>query len=200
MQAIDEGNTLACATTAVNIAGAGVPAASAGVLVPVPHVSRCPAASGKLSGNALGLVKLGDTRKQAEKAYTHSSNRGTRYEEFFCLTPIGVRVGYASPKAVAKLSSAEHKALAGRVIWISTSSAHYAVDGIRPGATVAAAAKKLKLGPVFRIGLNDWYLAPAGSATAVLKVRHDIVQEIGIASKQLTQGRAAQRLFLTSFS
>jgi hypothetical protein len=198
--AIDEGNTLACATTAVNIAGAGVPAASAGVLVPVPHVSRCPAASGKLSGNALGLVKLGDTRKQAEKAYTHSSNRGTRYEEFFCLTPIGVRVGYASPKAVAKLSSAEHKALAGRVIWISTSSAHYAVDGIRPGATVAAAAKKLKLGPVFRIGLNDWYLAPAGSATAVLKVRHDIVQEIGIASKQLTQGRAAQRLFLTSFS
>jgi hypothetical protein len=36
--------------------------------------------------------------------------------------------------------------------------------------------------------------------TAILKVRHDIVQEIGIADKELTQGRSAQRTFLTSFS
>jgi hypothetical protein len=86
------------------------------------------------------------------------------------------------------------------VIWISTSSAYYAINGVRPGATITAAAKKLKLGKVFRIGLNDWYLAPAGSVTAVLKVRDNIVQEVGIANKQLTQGRSAQRTFLTSFS
>jgi hypothetical protein len=200
VQPIDEGNTLTCTTAAVNIAGAGTPVTSAGVLVRVPFVARCPAATGKLSGAKIGLLKLGDTRKQAEKVYRHSSNRGTHYEQFFCLTPIGIRVGYASPKAVAKLSAAKRKALQGRVIWISTSSAYYAINTIRPGATVTAAAKKLKLGKVFRIGINDWYLAPAGSVTAILKVRHDIVQEIGIADKELTQGRSAQRTFLTSFS
>jgi hypothetical protein len=33
----------------------------------------------------------------------------------------------------------------------------------------------------------------------VLKVRHGIVQEIGIGDKLLTEGRSAQRTFLTSF-
>jgi hypothetical protein len=46
---------------------------------------------------------------------------------------------------------------------------------------------------------NDWYLAPASAATAVLKVRHGVIEEIGIGVKQLTQGRKAQRTFLTSF-
>jgi hypothetical protein len=85
-------------------------------------------------------------------------------------------------------------------VWASTASTHYAIDGIRPGATVAAAGKRLALGKVFAIGSNDWYLAPAGAGTAVLKVRHGIVQEIGIGNKPLTQTRAAQRTFLTSFS
>jgi hypothetical protein len=69
-----------------------------------------------------------------------------------------------------------------------------------PGATVTAASKKLKLGRVFHIGLNDWYLAPAGSATAILKARHGIVEEIAIADKVLTRRRSAQRTFLTSYS
>jgi hypothetical protein len=86
------------------------------------------------------------------------------------------------------------------VIWISTSSAYYAINGVRPGATITAAAKKLRVGKEFRIGLNDWYLAPAGPVTAILKVRHHLVQEIGIAERQLTEGRPAQRTFLTSFS
>jgi hypothetical protein len=200
VQAIDEGNALTCTTVAVNVAGAGSPARSAGVRVAVPHIAKCPGASGRLAGGRVGLVKLGDTRRQAEKAYKHSSNRGTRYEQFFCLTPIGVRVGYASPKAVAKLSPTRRQALLGRVIWISTSSAYYAINGVRPGATITAAAKKLRVGKEFRIGLNDWYLAPAGPVTAILKVRHHLVQEIGIAERQLTEGRPAQRTFLTSFS
>jgi Glycine rich protein len=200
VQAIDEGNTLTCAVAAVNSAGAGVPVTSAGILVPVPVVAHCPGATGTLSGQKVGLVKLGDTRKQAQKAYTHSSNRGTRYEEFFCLTPIGVRVGYASPKLLDKLSTGQRSKYTRRVDWISTASAYYAINGIRPGATIAAAAKKLKIGKEFRIGLNDWYLAPAGSVTAILKGRGGIVEEIGIADKQLTKGRTAQRRFLTSFS
>ena len=50
---------------------------------------------------------------------------------------------------------------------------------------------------MFVIGRNDWYLAPAGTAIAVLNVRDRVVQEIGIA---LTQGRTAQHAFLTRFS
>jgi DNA-binding beta-propeller fold protein YncE len=199
VQAIDEGTTLTCTTAGVNAAGVGVPVMSGGVLVAIPVVAKCPPATGKLSGATLGLLKLGDTRRQAEQAYKHSSSRGPRYEQFFCLTPRGIRVWYASPKALAILPASKRKALAGRVIWISTSSASYAVNGIRSGATIAAAARKLNLGKVFHVGLNDWYLAPAGSATAILKARHGIVEEIGIADKQLTQGRAAQRIFLTSF-
>jgi hypothetical protein len=166
----------------------------------VPHVAKCPAATGKLSGEKVGQVKLGDTRTQAQKAYSHSSGRGQRYEEFFCLTPIGIRVGYASPKALAILPAGQRSKLKGHVIWISTASAYYAIDGVRPGATIATAAKKLKLGTPFRIGSNDWYLASIGSVTAILKVRHNLVQEIGIADKQFTHGRAEQRTFLTSFS
>jgi hypothetical protein len=200
VQAIDEGNTLSCAVAAVNVAGAGSPVASAGVLVPVPYVARCPAATGKLSSTRLGPVKLGMTKAQARRAFTHSSSRGKRYEDFFCLTPIGIRVGYASPKSVKILPASSRGKLAGRVIWISTSSAFYAVKGIRPGATIAAASKALKVGKVFRIGINDWYFAPAGSATAILKVRHGLVEEIGLAEQQLTKSRTAQRTFLTSFS
>ena len=153
-----------------------------------------------MSGQTLGRARLGMTRVQARHAYTKSSNRGKRYEDFFCLTPIGVRVGYASPKLLAKLSGRERKQLKGRVVWASTSSGYYALAGIRPGATVGEAAKHLKLEAPFRIGLNYWYLASDGTVTAVLKVRNDIVQEIGIADRQITEGRAAQRAFLTSFS
>jgi hypothetical protein len=86
------------------------------------------------------------------------------------------------------------------VIWASTSSAFDAVHGIRAGATLAAARKALRTGAAFHVGKNTWYLAPNGSSTAVLKVRHAIVEEIGIATKTLTNGRKAQRAFLNSFT
>jgi hypothetical protein len=64
-----------------------------------------------------------------------SSNRGKKYEDFFCLTPIGVRVGYGSPNR---------------------------------------------------------------SSTAVLKVRGQIIEEIGISDKPLTTTHKAQLNFLKS--
>ena len=160
----------------------------------------CPGATGKLSGSTLGLVTLGITRARARRAYTHSSDRGTRFEDFFCLTPIGVRVGYASTVLLKTLSRAQRKRLSGRVVWASTSNAFYAVDGVRPGATLTAAHKHLQLTGPFHVGLNFWYLAPNGSSTAVLKVRHGIVEEIGIGDKQITQGHKAQLTFLKSFT
>ena len=51
----------------------------------------------------------------------------------------------------------------------------------------------------FRLGLNYWYLAPIKGATAVLKVRHGIVEEVGIADKQLTGSHRANRILMSSF-
>ena len=81
----------------------------------VTTIRGCPLATGRLSGQTLGLVKLGMTRAQARHAYTHSSDRGKRYEDFFCLTPIGVRVGYASPALLKTLPASERKRFEGRV-------------------------------------------------------------------------------------
>jgi hypothetical protein len=200
VQTGDEGLTLACTVTATDSTGPGAPAVSNTVHVPVPVVAHCPAATGKLGGITLGGLRLGMTRRQAQKVYQRSSDRGKRYQDFFCLTPHGIRVGYASPKLLKTLPDRQRKRLSGRVIWASTAYAYYSLQGVRPGATVAAAAKRLKLTPRFHIGLNYWYLAPNGSSTGILKVRNGTVEEIGIADKQLTRGRKAQRTFLTSFS
>ncbi len=161
--------------------------------------AHCPVVSGKLSGKKLGLVNLGMTRRKARKVYSDSSNRGKRYEDFFCLTPIGVRVGYASPKLLATLAAGRRKAFRNRVVWASTSDIYYTVKGVRPRTTVKAARNQLKLERPFYVGRNTWYLAPDGSSTAVLKVRHGIVEEIGIGDKQFTRTRKEDRVFLRSF-
>jgi hypothetical protein len=54
-------------------------------------------------------------------------------------------------------------------------------------------------GPI-QIGANTWYLAANGPSTGVLKVRGGLIEEIGIAAKQLTAGHAADVTFLHSFS
>ena len=200
VQTADEELTITCTVSASNVAGAGAPALSNGADVPVPHVAHCPAATGQLAGTTLGLLHLGMTRAQARKAYKQSSTRGFAYKDFFCLTPNGVRVGYASPALLKTLPRPQRGRYAGRVIWASTSNAFYAVRGVRPGATVMAADKALKLEAPFHIGLNFWYLAGNGASMAVLKVRGEIVEEIGIGVNALMRGRTAQRAFLTSFS
>ena len=105
-----------------------------------------------------------------------------------------------SPALLKTLPKRERGKYSDRVVWVSTSSAYYAVKGIRAGATVAAAGKKLKLEAPFHIGLNFWYLAPNGGSVAILKVRGGVVEELGIGDKVLLKGRKAQRAFLSSFS
>ena len=165
------------------------------------RANACPVPSGRLAGNDLGLVRLGMTRTQARRAYTHSSTRGRRYEDFFCLSPIGVRVGYASPKLLRSLPRGRRRAYSGRVVWASTSDVYYTVRGLRPDTPLSVARRHLRLSKPFPVGRNTWYLAPAGGSTAVLKVRHGLVEEIGIAYRALTpSSRRADRKFLTSFS
>jgi hypothetical protein len=195
----DEGTTLTCEITASNAKGASSPITSEGVTIPVPHVRGCPPATGALSGTTLGLVRLGMTSKQAHRAYAHSSTRGFDFKDFFCLTPQGVRVGYGSPKLLKTLPAGERAKFAGRVVWASTSNARYAVNGIRAGAALALAKEQLPHGYQFRLGLNDWYLARAAGVTAVLKVRHGLIEEIGLADQQLTGSHDADRELMASF-
>ena len=198
VQTLDEGTTLTCAVTAVNVAGMAT-SESKGVNVPVPVVPRCPGATGRASGVTLGLIKLGMTRARAHYLYRRHSDRGKQYEDFFCLTPIGVRVGYGSPKLLKILSKSERKQLLDRVVWSSTSNPFYSIDGVRPGESIAVASADLHTEPPFHIGLNYWYLARKTTSTAVLKVRDGVVEEIGIGDNVLTDGRKAQRIFMNSF-
>lgn len=177
-----------------------IPAGNSLAALPVAAAPGCPLASGTLRGKALGRVHLGMTRAQARTAYTRATNHHSKYEDFFCLTPIGVRVGYASPKLLARVRHSLRAALKGRVVWISTANPYFALRGVTPGATLAAARKHLRLGRPFHIGANDWYLVANGSSTGVLKVRKGIVEEVGIANKRITRTRKADRAFLGSFS
>ena len=84
-------------------------------------------------------------------------------------------------------------------MWASTANPFYSLRGIRPGQRLVSAAQRLRVGNDLQVGLNTWYFAPNGSTTTLLKVRHRIVEEIGIADKALTRGRRAQRRFIDSF-
>lgn len=160
----------------------------------------CPEATGRLSGRTIGGLRLGMTRAQARRAMVRSSDRGRRYEDFFCLTPTGIRVGYASPKLLRTLPPNVRRRVRGRVVWASTANRFYSLRGIRPGMRLSLARRRLALGRGFHVGRNWWYFGPSGSARGLLKVRHGIVEEVGIADTALTRGRRAQRTFITSFS
>ena len=120
--------------------------------------------------------------------------------DFFCLRPNGIRVGYPTPKFMRTLSRSLRRAVKGRAILALTANPDYALRGVRPGARLAKVTRRLKTGRAFHIGLNYWYLAPNGTSTAVFKVRHKIIEEIGIADKSLIRDHKAQVAFLNSFS
>ena len=196
---LDEGSTLNCEVTGSN-KGVSKTASSKKLKVPIPFVKGCPGATGSLTGSRMGLIHLGMTQAQARRAYSHHTDRGKQYEDFFCLTPIGVRVGYASPKLLKTLPSAEQKHLKGTVVWASTSNPHYALDGVRAGESVATATAQLDdTAPPLHIGLNYWYLAVKPGLTLVMKVRGHAVQEVGIAINSLTQSLQQQSTLMHSF-
>ena len=198
LETLDEGTTLKCVVTASNSAGQAS-AQSNTVTIPIPKVAACPGATGSMTGTTIGQITLGLTRSRARYLYRHHSNRGKQYEDFFCLTPIGVRVGYASPILLYGLGRHERAKYQDRVVWASTSNPYYSLDGIRAGESIATASRLLGTEPPFHIGLNYWYLARKAGYTAVLKVRGTVVQELGIADNALTKTRTAQNVLMHSF-
>jgi hypothetical protein len=85
-------------------------------------------------------------------------------------------------------------------VWISTSNPRYRLHGVRVHMTLSAARRHLAAGNLLHVGANDWYLAAAGSVTAVLKVRNGMVGEVGIAPRRFTLTVQQQRAFMRSSS
>ena len=120
--------------------------------------------------------------------------------DFFCPNHYGIRVGYASPKLVRALPRAQRRRLQGKAVLVLTASSRYALRRVRVGTHVAKVARRLRLGRPFAIGRNRWYVVADGSGRGVMKVRHGVIDEVGIANPGLTRTRAGARRFLSSFS
>ena len=170
-----------------------------GTAKPPPSVARrCPEASGVALGTKLGALKLRMTRAQAERALPESATTITGSRERFCLTPAGLTAGYGVSTLLKALPAGDRARYRGKVLWITTTSARFALAGIRPGMTAAAATRKLKLGKAVAVGRHRWYLTRRGSVTAILGTHAGKVTTIGIALPQLGRGRTSQRALLAT--
>jgi len=167
--------------------------------IPGSATVSCAAPSGRLKGRALGPVRLGMTRARARSLFIATATRGRRYMDFFCSGHHSIRAGYPSPKLLRTLPGSERRHVRGQVILLLTANPHFALRGVRPGTRLAAVRRKLAVGKGFHVGLNWWYLIANGPSHGVLKVRRGVIEEIGIADKQLTNSRQADSRFLRSF-
>jgi hypothetical protein len=119
--------------------------------------------------------------------------------DYFCLARGGLRVVYASPAVLRGLPRRSRKGTRNHAVLALTANSHYALRAVRPGTRLARVRRKLKVGRGFHIGLNWWYVTPNGVSRGVLKVRRGRIEEIGIAQKQLTKTRRADRRLFSSF-
>jgi pimeloyl-ACP methyl ester carboxylesterase len=166
----------------------------------VPGTQRCPKPTGHLAGASLGPLRLGWTRAHARRTLQRFGVTSNNMDNFCLFAGSGIRVGYPSVKLSRRLSARLRARIAGRIILALTANPFYALDGARPGMRVAAVARRLGARRPFHIGSNDWYVIGGKASHGVLKVRGGIIQEVGIASLRPTQGRAAQRRLLNSFT
>ena len=118
--------------------------------------------------------------------------------DFFCLKPIGIRAAYPSPAMLRGLKRNARRQLSGRIVVLLTSDRLYALRSVKPGARLSKVARRLHVGRRIRIGLNDWYLLPNGRSIGVLKVRHGVIEEVGIADKRLSYRSRAGKQFLST--
>jgi hypothetical protein len=167
--------------------------------IPPLTPGACPAPIGQLTATTLGPITLGASRAHAHQLMPSYTARNYHTDNFCLYRGSGIRVGYASAKLLGAAASAAHPAINGRIILALTANPYYTIDGIRPGRNLATAARHLHLSGVVHLGRNDWYIIPGATSNTVLKVRHGIIKEIGIATANLTSTRAQQLQLLRSF-
>jgi hypothetical protein len=196
----DEAASLVCTVTASNAVGAGTPVASPALVVATtPATLSCPKPSGKLSGSKLGPVTLGATLKRVGGT-VHLSPAGAGIDNVCLYGGWGINIGYPTNKLLRALSRHARTQVKGKIVLAITSNPYYALQGAHPGMTLSSVGKRLKVGKGFHIGSNYWYFTAGRASHGVLKVGGGIIEEIGIANAQLTQGRVTQKRFLSSFS
>ena len=180
--------------------GAHCAGAAAKVTIPNTHQLVACSKTGAITGRAVGPVRLGMTRALARRQFARFSLRGRRFMDFFCTGENGIRVGYPSTKLMRTLSKRQRGRLRGRVILALTNSHQYALRGVPPGAQLAKVARRLRVSRPYKVGLNTWYLLPDGPVLGVLKVRHGVIEEIGITDKLFGSSRRESAIFFRSFS
>ncbi len=191
------------AAVVVSVNGAHCPGAVAFITVGRSRrVPRCAPVTGRLSGTRLGPVALGQSRGRVRHELRSYRRRSRRDFDFFCLRRgAGIRVGYPSRRLLRSLPRAPRHRVNGRAVLLLTANRHYHWGHIRPGERVARARRTVRLGHGYRVGRNVWYLlAVRARARGVLRVSGGRVQEVGVADRRLTAGRAAAARFLRSFS
>ncbi len=194
----DETHTLTCTVIASSTSGKSQPAVSEGVLVANTHELSCARPSGAIAGTRLGPLVLGMTLKQAERILPRFVKIGFGYTNFCLYAGFGIRVALPSSLLLSELPAVQRNRVNRRIIIALTANKFYALDGIVPGELITKVPRKLHLEKPFQGGANTWYFVPGKLATGVLKVRHGLIYEIGIADKALTSGsRASQRKFFT---
>jgi len=184
-------------------AGQAQPEAAGGLRRTGSEPLGCPAATGSLRGDSLGPVRLGMNRARARSAFATSatsSARGHGYLEFFCLTPNGIGVGYPSPRLLRLLPRRQRAGARATVVLALTANRQFALGGVKPGARLASAARRLRLGRAFAVGRNRWYLTPGAGTRGVVKVQHGVIQAVGIAEARFARTRASGRTFLRGFA
>jgi hypothetical protein len=169
------------------------------LLIPPLPSNACPSPTGQLGATTLGPVTLGATRAETRRLLRRYSTRSYHTDNYCLYDTPGIRVGYASPRLLGTGTTASQAAITGQAVLALTASPFYTLDGVRPGTRLATAARDLTLGKVIRAGRNDWYVIRGAHSNAILKVRHDTILEVGIANRQLTRTRTAQRQLLSSF-
>ncbi|MDQ6748431.1 MAG: hypothetical protein M3010_10060 [Candidatus Dormibacteraeota bacterium] len=157
---------------------------------------RCAKATGRLSSHGLGRLSLGTTRSRARHIYPRWSTRGRRYTDFYCVTPMGIRAGYPTPGMLRHLPRKARRRQQGRIVLLLSANRRYALHGVRPGTRLNKVARRLHVSRRIAIGRNDWYLAPNGFSHGVLKVRHGVILEVGVANRRQTRNLSAARQFL----
>ena len=159
--------------------------------------ARCAAPTGRLAGRRLGPLALGMTRARARKLRPHFSVRRKLYMDFYCQTSAdGIRAFYPSPTLLRTLLRSHSRSYRNRIVVALTAGRRYALRGVHPGAKLHKVSGHLKVGRAYHVGKNFWYVIANGPSVGVLKVRHGVIQEVGIASKVLARTLSDRKRFL----
>jgi hypothetical protein len=136
---LDEGQTITCTVNAGN--GAGTTSSTSGVAVVAQKGTlTCPRPSGSLTPSRIGPLALGSSRSAARHALKRFRVTHYGFDDFCLFGGWGIRAGYK----------------AGRTVLLLTANPFYKLKGTSVGLTIASITKRLDVGKVFVIGLNDW--------------------------------------------